>query len=269
MSKVTIDGVEIAYREYGKGVPIIFAHEFAGDMSSWEEQIKYFEKTNRVIVYNAVGYPPSDVPEAIELYDRSQQIKNLKGLIVSLGLPKANLVGLSMGAHMALGFALEYPDYLFSLVLAGAGTGSSEVVDYRQEMEERAGLLEKNGMLGLVSYTESDVRIGFKQRNPEEWSKFSQNFLAHSAIGSAKTLRGYQARRPSLYSLEDEIVQISLPTLLIVGDEDLPCVEPAKFMHSKIRNSSLVLFARSGHAVNIEYPDQFNACLYNFYMSIG
>ena len=269
MHKVTVDGVKIAYQEYGQGVPIVFAHEFAGDMHSWESQVKYFEKTNHVVIYNAVGYPPSDVPESIELYGREQQIKNLKGLLDHLNLHNVHLVGLSMGAHMALGFALQFPDRLRSLVLAGAGTGSSDVGDYRSEMEERASMLEAHGMEGLASYTLSEVRIGFKHRNHAGWNKFAENFLKHSSVGSAKTLRGYQAKRPSIYSLEPQLVDLNLPVLLIVGDEDQPCVGPAQFMHSKFKNSNMIFFANSGHAVNIEYPEYFNECLQDFYLSIG
>ncbi|MCH7594333.1 MAG: alpha/beta hydrolase, partial [Chloroflexi bacterium] len=61
MDFATIDGVKIAYRETGSGFPLVFAHEFAGSMESWDQQVNYFARRYRVIDYTARGYTPSDV----------------------------------------------------------------------------------------------------------------------------------------------------------------------------------------------------------------
>ena len=59
------DGVKLYYHEVGTGIPVVFVHEFAGDSRSWEAQLRYFGRRYRCIAYNARGYPPSDVPEAL------------------------------------------------------------------------------------------------------------------------------------------------------------------------------------------------------------
>ena len=56
------DGVKLYYEETGTGVPVLFVHEFAGDLRSWEPQLRHFGQRHRAIAYNARGYPPSDVP---------------------------------------------------------------------------------------------------------------------------------------------------------------------------------------------------------------
>ena len=58
----TDDGVKLHYEEAGTGTPVVFVHEFAGDLRSWEPQLRYFSRRYRCIAYNARGYPPSDVP---------------------------------------------------------------------------------------------------------------------------------------------------------------------------------------------------------------
>ena len=66
------DGVKLYYEETGKGIPIVFVHEFAGDYRSWEQQIRHFSKYYRCITFNARGYPPSDVPKDQERYSQER-----------------------------------------------------------------------------------------------------------------------------------------------------------------------------------------------------
>ena len=67
---ITNDGVKLYFEEVGEGTSIIFVHEFAGDFRSWEPQVRHFSRKYRCIVFNARGYPPSDVPQDPEMYDQ-------------------------------------------------------------------------------------------------------------------------------------------------------------------------------------------------------
>jgi len=110
MPIANLDGVRIAYREVGDGEPLIWCHEFAGDMDSWEPQVRFFSRRYRVITYNARGYPPSDVPEDYNTYGYEQQTKDLYLLLKHLGIGRAIVGGLSMGGYTALTFGMEHPD---------------------------------------------------------------------------------------------------------------------------------------------------------------
>ena len=68
----TDDGVKLHYEEAGAGTPIVFVHEFAGDLRSWDPQLSHFSRRYRCIAYNARGYPPSDVPESMERYSQER-----------------------------------------------------------------------------------------------------------------------------------------------------------------------------------------------------
>lgn len=268
MPNVTVDGVSIAYREEGSGFPLVFAHEFAGDMQSWTPQLEHFAKRYRVIAYNAVGYPPSEITTDLALYDQSQQVANLHGLLTQLGIGQAHVVGLSMGSHTAIGFALAHPDIARSLVAAGAGTGAMNVPGFQADSERRAKLLDAEGMQGLSDYIRGTTRSRFLQRDPQGWQHFADGFMAHSAQGSANTLRGFQARRPSLYALEKELGELTVPTLIVTGDEDAPCVEPSIYLKRTIPRAGLVVMPQTGHAVNIERPAEFNAALDAFFTDV-
>ena len=90
----------------------------------------------------------------------------------------------------------------------------------------------------------------------------------HPAIGSANTLRGVQKMRPSLWELVDGMKTITVPTLIITGDEDDPCLEPALLMKRMIPSAGLVVFSKAGHTNNIEDPDTFNRHLTEFYFTV-
>ena len=93
-------------------------------------------------------------------------------------------------------------------------------------------------------------------------------FLQHSSIGSALILRGILKRRPSIFELEPKLRALNVPTLIMVGDEDDPCIEPAIAMKRWIPMSGLVVFPQSAHAINLEEPDLFNRAVLDFLTAV-
>ncbi len=78
-------------------------------------------------------------------------------------------------------------------------------------------------------------------------------------------MRGVQMRRPSLYELVEDMKRISVPALIVTGDEDDPCLEPALLMKRSIPSCGLVVLPRAGHTINIEEPEAFNRALFEFF----
>src|SRR6195256_4082353 len=93
----TDDGVKLYYEKTGSGRPVVFVHEFAGDIRSYEPQVPYFSRRYRCIVYNARGYPPSDVPEDFERYSQQRACDDIRAVLDALKVKKAHIVGISMG----------------------------------------------------------------------------------------------------------------------------------------------------------------------------
>ena len=108
----------------------------------------------------------------------------------------------------------------------------------------------------------------FQNKDPRGFADFCAEFAKHSAQGSANTLRGVQAKRPTIYSLERGLRALKVPLHVVSGDEDNLCLEPALFIKRVCAAASLTVVANSGHAVNREEPDLFNRITAEFLASV-
>src|SRR6185503_8532367 len=99
MPHVSVGNVRLYYEEVGQGLPLVFVHEFAGDVQSWKPQLGFFARRYRAIAYNARGYPPSDVPDAVAAYSQAQAADDIVGVLDGLGIDRAHVCGLSMGGY--------------------------------------------------------------------------------------------------------------------------------------------------------------------------
>lgn len=267
----TDDGVKLHYEECGSGTPIVFVHEFAGDWRTWETQLRHFSRRYRCIAYNARGYPPSDVPDDVERYSQQRARDDILAVLDALGLPKAHIVGNSMGGFAALHFGMAYSPRALSLVVAGCGYGAhpSQYSQFQAQARELAQSMLDKGMAFVAStYGHGPSRMQLKEKDPRGFAEFVQHFSEHSAKGSANTMLGYQARRPSLYNLAAEMAGITAPTLIVAGDEDDAVLEPSLMMKRTIPTAGLVVFPNSGHMTNLEDPAHFNRVLEDFFHQV-
>jgi pimeloyl-ACP methyl ester carboxylesterase len=271
MPLAPVNGINLYYEATGSGYPLLFCHECAGDYRSWEPQVRYFARRYQVITYNARGYPPSDVPEEVSAYSQMQAVADIVGLMRHLNLPQAHLVGLSMGGYAVLHFGLHHAEMARSLVVGGCGYGSvpEERERFQQDAEQTAHRIESQGMPAMAEvYSRGPTRVQFIDKDPRGWQEFAEQLAAHSTLGAAMTLRGVQAQRPSVYELEARMRHLHVPTLIITGDEDEPCLEPALLMKRTIPTAGLVVLPKSGHTINLEEPEAFNRALDAFLMAV-
>src|SRR6201989_428182 len=119
----TDDGVRLYFEETGSGHPLIFVHEFAGDLRSYEPQLRHFGKRYRAIAFNARGYPPSDVPEHVSSYSQTRAADDILAVLDHIGEKQAHIVGLSMGGFATLHFGLRHHGRASSLCIGGCGCG--------------------------------------------------------------------------------------------------------------------------------------------------
>lgn len=267
----TDDGVKLYYEEAGTGAPIIFVHEFAGDHRSWEPQVRHFSRSYRCITYNARGYPPSDVPRDGERYSQDRARDDIRAVLDGLKIDKAHVVGLSMGGFATLHFGFTYATRARSLVIAGCGYGAApeKRAQFAEEAEASAKRFEELGMAkASEAYALGPTRVQYQNKDPRGWREFAQQMAEHSSEGAARTMRGVQKRRPSLYDLVDKIKSINVPSLVMTGDEDWPCLEPALLIKRSIRTAALVVMPNAGHGINLEDPDAFNAHLAHFFHAV-
>jgi pimeloyl-ACP methyl ester carboxylesterase len=267
MAFVKVDGIRLHYESTGAGTPIVFVHEFAGDARSWEPQVRALSRRYRCITYNARGYPPSDVPKSPAKYSQDIHVEDILGVMDALDIPKAHIVGCSMGAYAAVHFALRFPKRALSSTVVGAGFGSDpdKREQFLRDTEAQARRFDELGMeQASRDYSVGPSRVQYLNRDPRGFAEFAQQFASHSALGSANTLRGVQARRPSIYDLKAGLAKCKVPMLVVTGDEDDNCLEPGIFIKRTCMSSTLLVVPATGHAVNLEEPDFFNRALLDF-----
>jgi len=255
------NGVKLYYEEAGRGVPIVFVHEFADDLYGWEDQIRYFSRRYRCVAFNARGYPPSEVPKSASKYSQAIATTDVANVMRHLKIRKAHIIGCSMGGYATVHFGLTYPRMALSLTAIGVGFGSDP--DKRaQFMRDNAVMIKRFLELGtkeaIRPYQVGPSRVRFQNKDPRAFAHFCAEFAKHSALGSANTLTGVQGRRPTIYSLERKFRQLKVPLHMVSGDEDDNCLEPGIFIKRVCPSATLTVVAGTGHAVNLEEPALFN-----------
>ena len=263
----TDDGVRLHYEETGSGTPLIFVHEFAGDRRSWEPQMRHFGQRYRCIAFNARGYPPSDVPENPSSYSQNRAADDIRSVLDHLNVARAHVVGLSMGGFATLHFGFRHPTRALSLCVAGCGYGAEpeQRERFRDEAAAVAEFITSAGMpLFAEKYAYGPTRVQFENKDPRGFAEFQRMLAEHSALGSANTQLGVQRERPSLYDLVQNMQRLTLPTLILTGDEDWPCLAPGILLKRNIPSAALAVMPNCGHTINLEAPDEFNRIVSDF-----
>ena len=270
MTRIPINGVSLHVEETGSGESIIFVHEFGGDTRSWQPQVEQLSQHYRCVVYNARGYPPSDVPEDETLYGQQLSTADLKGVLDALDIERAFVVGLSMGAYTGLMLTMQHPERVRALVFASGGSGAYPATR-TQFLADTHAVAEK--MLQANSVDASGIssgpsRVQLQNKNRTVWEQFAAHLSEHSALGSAYTLRHVQAERPALYDLAAELRAVTTPTLLVVGDEDESCLDVNLHLKRTMPYAGLSIFPKSGHLLNLEEPERFNVLIDEFFQTV-
>ncbi len=149
----------------------------------------------------------------------------------------------------------------------GADTGRSPASGSgsRSEADTIAAFLAEQGMQAFAErYAFGPTRVQFEAKDPRGFAEFKRHLGEHSALGSANTQLGVQRERPSLYELTDKMRAMTTPTLVLVGDEDWPCLAPGLLMKQTIPTAAMAMMPNCGHTINLEAPDAFNHIVGDF-----
>jgi pimeloyl-ACP methyl ester carboxylesterase len=260
------DGTRLYYEEAGRGTPVIFVHEYAGDYRTWEMQMRYFSRAHRCVTYSQRGYPPSDVPSDGAQYSQDIARDDVIALMDALKVDKAHVVGHSMGAYTALHVGIHAPARCISVVAAGCGWGSTPDAKKREEMKALAAevgkmFAEEGIAAAAAKYADAPMRQAQKNKDPRGYAEFARMLSDHSAEGHAQTMFNLQLKRPTLWEMDPVLRKFSVPLLIIVGDEDEPCIDGSVFLKRTAPTAGLLVIPRSGHNVPTEEPAAFNAAL--------
>lgn len=258
MPRAKIDSIEIQYEISGYGPPVVFINGLTMDLNGWLLQIDAFSKKYRMVRYDCRGQGDSDKPDSE--YTQELHADDLAGLLEKLEIPRAHLVGLSNGGMIAQHFALRYPEKTGALVLVDACSHVDTllkliVMSWIESAEAGGSGLRYDVALPYL-FSE-----GFMSMNLDRILAMKEMNLARNPVKAVVNLSKASMR----HDLKDRVSEITAPTLILAGEEDILIpLRYARMLREKIKNSTLVTLKNCGHAPPIEKPDEFNRIVMNF-----
>lgn len=254
-------GAPLYYEVAGQGHPLLLIHAGIADSRMWDQQFETFARQYRVIRFDLRGYGQSTVPAGA-----FANHEDPAALLAFLGIEKAHVVAVSFGGKVALDFALTYPEKVASLVLVAPNVGgdkpSAEVQQFNREEE---ALLEQGD---LAAATELNVRtwVVGPMRTPEQVDPavrqrvYEMQYHAFT-VPIPDTTEENSLEPPAITRL----AEIRVPTLLIIGDYDLPTKQrQVERLAEEIPQAQLVVIPGAAHMVNMEQPEEFNRVVLDF-----
>jgi pimeloyl-ACP methyl ester carboxylesterase len=264
MKYIWENGIRIRYEKRGTGTPMIWLHGLFGNWKVWEETMTFFMDHYCTISYDARGHGDSEVPENQDVYSQEIMVEDLFGVFNALNIDRAVIGGHSMGANVALNFAIRYPERCLACIPVGAGAGSAQPQWRGEIMRSMADTIEQEGMVKAVELAKN--LPGWEQLAiiPSLWEKVKRDILDSSPIGIANTIRGVQMKRSTIQQLEPQLRQLRVKTLIIVGELDTPCLEPSKLIAQFTPEAVLEIIEKSDHFTHMEAPEKFMRVIENF-----
>ena len=259
MPQISVNDIQIYYELSGPtDAPVlVLSNGIMMSTASWVYQKAVLEQHLRVLLYDCRGMWQSDHPA--EPYSMAQHATDLAGLLEGLEIESAHIGGISYGAEVSMVFALDYPEQTESLI----------VIDGVSEIHP---LLRAQTIPWLMAAEQEDpewlLRTSVHLNFAEDWIKVNQAFIENSIERYAALDMPALARlMRAFYDLDitDRLPEITAPTLVIAGKEDLiKGPEYAEIIAAQIPGSELVIVPGSGHALCLEKPDVLNTLLLGF-----
>ena len=256
-----VNGARVYYEVAGEGEPLVLVHAGIADSRMWEGQISSFAERYRVVRYDLRGFGKTRMVEGPFSHH-----EDLRGLLDSLGVERAHLVGCSMGGGAVLDFALVYPERAGNLVLVGSAIGGfSPDFGPPKEWDELVAA-DEAGDLARISELEVRMWVDGPGRSPEDVDASIRDLVREMNLIALKTEDAdlgeeWEPEPPAA----DRLHNVYAPTLLIVGDEDQPRVfAAADLLEKELPNSRKVVMHGTAHLPNMERPEEFNRLVLDF-----
>lgn len=259
MPSTQANGLRLQYEVQGEGQSLLLINGLADDLTSWGYQVPDFAARYQTITFDNRGIGGSDKP--VGGYTTAEMAADAKGLLDALGIPRAHVLGVSMGGMIAQEFAIAYPDAVDKLVLCATCSEPSEanlkLYAFWQRAAPALGLPEMMKEVLLWCFTPD-----YFQTHPDE-AKETEEALTSITQPVAAYLS--QLNSIQVHHATDRLSQIRAQTLVLGAPQDL--IFPprqSEQIHHGIRGSRLQFTAHGGHAYLWEVPDEFNRMVIDF-----
>ena len=279
--KVQVGDIEIAYKMLGKGDPILLFNGASDGMDQWDPSFPMSLSSNHtVIAFDSRGL--GNTTMGSKSYSMQQLANDAAGLLDALKLPKANVMGYSLGSFIAQQFTMMYPDKVNSLVLVASSCGGKDDTPKPPEfIKLQSEIVNKS--LNNVSISQEEMKelvaasvgAGWIKLHPESLENIptmqqAKPGLSPEAMNSQNNV-GREWVATNWNGACDELAKLDKPTLVITGTDDnmyVPYVNSLKIVE-KIPGAWLVQIKDAGHAVMDQYPEEIGKILNTFLSTIS
>jgi 3-oxoadipate enol-lactonase len=248
----------LAFETRGEGVPLVFVHGFSFDMRTWDSQVEVLSRYFQVVRYDLRGFGRSSVPTGP--YSHAQ---DLRALIEFLALPTPVLIGLSLGANIALSCALDHPHAVQGLVLASSGLPGFAWSEPRPP-DAAAAVARSQGVEHARQFWLNHPLFAGARRSPIAFARVRRMIEEYSGWHWCNVNPSTQAE------VIERLSECVTPTLLMSGDLDvLGYRQIAAKLSQDIPGAALLRFRDAGHVINEEDPAGFSAAVLEFVRRIA
>ena len=245
----------------GAGPTVLLAHGFGGSARNFGPQMRALKDRFRVVRHDARGHARSEAPVEPEAYSPATFVDDMRRVLDEVGAPVAVVGGLSMGAGIALRFALAHPARVRALALCAFPAGVDDPDGFAAKALRFAETIEREG---LEKAGEAYVWGPQTRLDPNAVTFVRQGFLEHPPHGLALTLRGVIAVQPSVAAMRSDLQGIRCPVLIVVGSEDTPSRRACDALAAAMSQARLVVVPGAGHVVNLQKPEEVSAAMHEF-----
>jgi len=252
------------YEIAGTGQPLVLIHGGLVNSGLWDDQFEVFAQHCRVLRYDVRGFGQSKLPTAY--YSNHG---DLRDLLDSLGIERATVLGLSMGGGIAIDFTLTYPDHTTALIPVAAALGGYQMKDtssLRAELNDayNSGDKPRAIELSLRLWTDGPNRTT-DQVDPAARERIRA--MTIHTFDLPDTENYLQPLKPPAI---DRLAEIHVPTLFIVGDQDVPDIlEISDLIVTHVPGARKAVITNTAHHLNVEQPDEFNRIVLDFLNSLS
>jgi 3-oxoadipate enol-lactonase len=257
----TINGAPMHIVDRGPrtGMPVVFIHGFPFSHAMWDPQVEAVSRRYRAVAYDVRGHGESFVGDG--QYTIEGHVDDLVAILDQLGLEQAVIVGLSMGGYIALRALEREPDRFRAAALCDTRSEA----DTNEAKLRRFATIAAVKTYGSAPFADTFVKAVFApaslERVPDQVARIRGIIARTPALSIAGTLLALASRTDTTLSLG----KISVPTLILVGEEDVTTPpEASRAMHAKIPGSVLHIIPKAAHMSNLENTEAFNAHLMTF-----
>lgn len=261
--KARINDIDLAYSDEGQGPPVVFLHAFPLNRTMWAPQVVELSERYRVVTIDLRGHGESDAPMWRYTLDRFAE--DVHGLLAHLGITRATFVGLSMGGYILFALYRKHPALFQALVLADT-RATADTPEAKAARFSMAQIAYRRGASAIADLMLPKLLSPAACENRADLRDHVCGIITGNQVsGIVGDLMAMEERPDSTPLLST----IPVPTLVIVGDEDLASPpEEVEAMAQQIPGATFVQIPRAGHLSNMENPAAFNEALLSFLTSV-